>query len=128
VYSVLKHCFPTFLGPQIRIKAQLALSSCLDIYLYSGRKLLPDIWPLLSNSNDVSHEQFKGALHLLMLSPVISVFLHDWELMRHTLPALVKADHSEKPTIHNLMNKLLQNIVTKYDSFTIQFQVRLNLV
>lgn len=44
---------------QVRIKAQNALSHCLDTYLYSGRTLLPDVFPLLSSDNGVSHEQFK---------------------------------------------------------------------
>ena len=44
---------------QVRIKAQHALVHCLDTYLYSGRSLLPDVLPLLSSDNGVSHEQFK---------------------------------------------------------------------
>lgn len=48
-----------YIHVQVRIKAQNALSSCVDSYLYAGRKILPDILPFLKSDNGVSHEQFK---------------------------------------------------------------------
>lgn len=44
---------------QVRKQAQNALSSCVDTYLYAGRKILPDIMPFLKHEDGVSHEQFK---------------------------------------------------------------------
>ena len=44
---------------QVRRQAQNALSSCVDSYLYAGRKLLPDIVPFLKSDDGILHEQFK---------------------------------------------------------------------
>ena len=44
---------------QVRKQAQNALSSCMDTYLYAGRKILPDIMPFLKHEDGISHEQFK---------------------------------------------------------------------
>lgn len=44
---------------QVRKQAQNALLSCVDTYLYAGRKIIPDIMPFLKHDDGVSHEQFK---------------------------------------------------------------------
>ena len=89
----------------------------------------------------------KGALHVLLISPILTVFTHDWAVMKDTLPAIVQvrapnlvqdsnhsgflfstlalqADHSEKPSIQKLMNKLAADIVQKYEYFSLQSLVR----
>ena len=60
----------------------------------------------------------------MLLPSVMTMFLHDWELLRRTLPVIVRADHSEKPTILAVMNKLLESILTKYEYAQLHFQVR----
>ena len=80
----------------------------MDTYLYAGRTLLPEIYPLLENNEAISHDHFKvscfmvlrcvllidsklqGALHVILLSPMMSVFLHDWKCMKDTLPVIIK--------------------------------------
>ena len=44
---------------QVRKQAQNALASCVDTFLYAGRKILPDIMPFLKHEDGISHEQFK---------------------------------------------------------------------
>lgn len=44
---------------QVRIKAQKVLSSCVESFLYAGRKILPDILAFFKSDSGVSHEQFK---------------------------------------------------------------------
>lgn len=44
---------------QVRVQAQKVLSSCVDSFLYAGRKILPDILAFLKSDSGISHEQFK---------------------------------------------------------------------
>ncbi len=41
------------------MKAQAAMKKLMDMYLYSGRKLLPHVLPCLKGGEEISHEQFK---------------------------------------------------------------------
>ncbi len=97
------------------MRAQNALSGLMDVYLYAGRKLLPQVLPCLRNEQTVSHEQFKvqrhrmcsgntlqphltilfslppkGALHLLLMGPMMNVYIHDWAMLKETLPVIVQ--------------------------------------
>lgn len=97
----------------MRVKAQGALSRLMDVYLYAGRKLLSHVLPYLRGDQEVSHEQFKvmdkqyrcvcvygcdsssivslqGALHVLLIHSMMNVYIHDWGMLRLTLPAIVQ--------------------------------------
>eukprot|EP00731_Ephydatia_muelleri_P029038 Em0020g682a len=108
---------------EVRVSAQDALKNCLETYLYSGRMVIPDILSLLNNSTAISHDQFKGALHVLLLSPVVHVYLHNWAMMKQTFITILQAGHSEKPSIINLLQEVLIAVVKKYETFSIMFKV-----
>lgn len=108
---------------EIRVSAQQCLNLCLEDYISSGRKLMPLFIPYLENNSEVTHEQFKGTLYM-MLSPIVTMtMIRNWGIMREVLPILVKADHSEKSTILNLISHLHNTIQRMYDTFSINFEV-----
>lgn len=51
-------------NPQVRIKAQRVLSSCIDVFDYFARTLIPPILSKLQDNPDVSHEEFKVSANL----------------------------------------------------------------
>ena len=65
------------------MKAQSVLSSCVDSYLYAGRKILPDILPYLKSESDISHEQFK-VTSLPIIMPCMSFNKLGEPLVIHT--------------------------------------------
>ena len=44
---------------KVRIKAQRVLSSCIEVFDYFARTLIPTTLSKLQNSPDISHEEFK---------------------------------------------------------------------
>ncbi len=80
----------------------------------------------------------QGVLYVMMLPAVTSTIVNDWKFLRDTLPLIVKvqlifsvlsidsllqADHSEKPSILNLMNRLVQCLVHRYEYLALTSQV-----
>jgi proteasome activator subunit 4 len=108
---------------QVRSSAQQVVQIALDIYLFGARKILPKIIPSLKSSPEISHEKFKGSLYLLLSPALISAIVHDWQIMRSIVPLLAQADHSEKPTILNLISHIHNSIQKSYDGFSLKFEV-----
>ncbi|XP_044171551.1 proteasome activator complex subunit 4-like [Acropora millepora] len=104
---------------EVRIKAQRVLSSCIDVFDYFARTLIPPILSKLQDSPDVSHEEFKGALYVLLNNRMLFLVVHYWEVMVNVWPAIVKASHSEKPSITTLTSTLAEKMVKKYDTVAI---------
>ncbi|XP_015766712.1 PREDICTED: proteasome activator complex subunit 4-like [Acropora digitifera] len=93
---------------EVRIKAQRVLSSCIDVFDYFARTLIPPTLSKLQDSPDVSHEEFKGALYVLLNNRMLFLVVHYWE-----------ASHSEKPSITTLTSTLAEKMVKKYDTVAI---------
>ena len=74
---------------------------------------LPIILKYLSPDNNSSHDQYKGALYLLLgkssCRMTLGFFLR-WEVIRQVWPAILKAPHSDKPSIIRLSTKLIKRI------------------
>ncbi|CAH3144364.1 unnamed protein product [Porites evermanni] len=104
---------------EVRIKAQRVLSSCIEVFDYFARTLIPTTLSKLQNSPDISHEEFKGALYVLLNNRMLFLIVHYWEVMVDVWPAIVKADHSEKPSIITLTTMLAEKMVKKYDTVAI---------
>ncbi|PFX25214.1 Proteasome activator complex subunit 4B [Stylophora pistillata] len=104
---------------EVRIKAQKALSACIDMFDYFARTLVPPTLSKLQNNPDVSHEEFKGALYVLLNNRMMFLIVHYWEVMVDVWPVIVQADHSEKPSIITLITMLAEKMVKKYDTVAI---------
>ena len=73
----------------------------------------------------VNHFTHQGALFVLQSTRVQYLITHYWEVMVEVWPMIVRADHSEKPSIVTLINKLTGR-VTKADSIGLERKVSHN--
>ncbi len=96
------------------------LARALRCYSYSYKELLPRLLELLQAGTGVTHEQFKGALFVLLGSNGKSFLTkHSWETFRLVCPAVVAACHSEKPSIVKVLGLLLDTVLHHMDTLTI---------
>ncbi|XP_072167902.1 proteasome activator complex subunit 4-like [Diadema setosum] len=110
---------------EVRKKAQNFVFLSADYYVSSYTHILPKILANLKPEPSISHHQFKGALYLLygygmngsMACP------RSWPLLRDCWLALVKAGHSEKPSIMKVMSLVTCKINKVYNSMPITSQV-----
>jgi len=75
---------------KVRIKAQRVLSSCIDVFNYFARTLVPPTLSKLQNSPDISHEEFKGALYVLLKNRMLLLIVHYWKVMVDVWPVIVQ--------------------------------------
>lgn len=110
---------------EVRGKAQDAINYFFRFFPYCYRAILPNILDLLKKDNKVTHEQFKGALYLCLGKKGRSLLIaHDWSTLTQLWPALVNAQHSEKPSIIKLIDHDITGSVRKnFDTFMIKFTV-----
>ncbi|XP_064483757.1 proteasome activator complex subunit 4-like [Ornithodoros turicata] len=96
---------------EVRIQAQEVLGKCIQCYPRAYNFLVDDLVHFLTSSNDITHEQFKGALYVV-LGKKQRTFLTagDWELLNQLWPALVAARHSEKPSIIGLLDNISESL------------------
>ena len=76
--------------------------------------------PYLSSSPTVSHEEFKGALYIILQNQLL--VKHNWTLQCELWPALVTAQHSEKPSITALV-KSITGYIHSVDNWTIHWPI-----
>jgi hypothetical protein len=64
----------------VRIKAQDSLSSCLTTFPHSYKSIMPQLIELVSKENvESSHEQFKGALYVILgIKQRTLLVKHNW--------------------------------------------------
>nr|CAB3265251.1 proteasome activator complex subunit 4B [Phallusia mammillata] len=83
---------------------------------------LPVILKNLDKNQAVSHQKFKGSLYLLlgkMKSRQFLGYLHNWDVIRQTWPALIDAPHSDKLSVAKLYEKLAAKIQTSFNMMAI---------
>uniref|UniRef100_A0A8C9TJ04 Proteasome activator subunit 4 n=1 Tax=Scleropages formosus TaxID=113540 RepID=A0A8C9TJ04_SCLFO len=118
---------------QVRSKAQTMLFTALGTYNFCCRDLIPQVLEYLKpNRDDVTQQQFKGALYCLLgsNSSVCMANLHDWDCIGLTWPALVqsglsKAMSLEKPSVVRLFDDLADKVHRQYETIGLDFGVRL---
>ena len=85
---------------QVRSYAQELLNNCLDTFIHSYKLIMPRIMAVLSKPKDeASHEEFKGALHLLLgpKNDGKNLLKKNWQVIKELWPAVVLSKHTEKP-------------------------------
>ncbi|XP_059471936.1 proteasome activator complex subunit 4-like [Neocloeon triangulifer] len=109
---------------EVRAKAQGSLSMSLEMFTFSYRLLVPQIIDYLKLDSNKFHEQFKGALYVLLgpkQNPLVSK--HSWELLSDLWFVLVTAKPSEKNSVIRLMEKLVESVHKNFPTITIQLEV-----
>ena len=78
--------------------------------------LLDQIVECLKPSPNVTHQQFKGALYILYSDSKLG-FFNNWQFLAKLIPALVKAQHSDKPSIVELLKEISIRCNRTYTDF-----------
>ena len=108
----------------VRIRGQDLLSRCFRYFSYSFKVLLPRLLELLQSNEDISHEQFKGALFVLLGKGGKSFLTkHCWTTFNSVCPAILRASHSEKPSIIKVLGMLFDSVLHHMDTFTIRLEI-----
>ncbi|VDM97531.1 unnamed protein product [Thelazia callipaeda] len=114
----------TSLYSATRIQAQKILSHCIQNFFLSYRLILDDILSFLKESPDISHEQFKGALYMLLNGEKFAICVRrNWATLEKVWPALIEAQHSEKPSVIDLLDLAQNTLIHDLESFQIKFQM-----
>ena len=109
---------------EVRIKGQEILGSAVKHFSHSYQLLLPRLVQLLKKTEDVSHEQFKGALYVVLGVKGKSILTkHNWEVFSTLCPAVIEASHSEKPSIIKVFSALIDSLIHSLDTITISFSL-----
>ena len=109
---------------EVRIKGQEVLSRAIKHFSHSYHLLVPRLLELLMKSEQVSHEQFKGALYVILGVQGKSLLTkHSWEVFSQLCPAVIEASHSEKPSIIKVFGALVDVVVHNLDTLTISFSL-----
>jgi len=103
---------------KVRVQGQTVLTKALKSFPYSYHAILSQVIPYLSSTTTVSHEQFKGALYIILQNQLL--VKHNWSLQCELWPALVTAQHSEKPSITALV-KSITGYIHSVDNWTIHW-------
>eukprot|EP00118_Oscarella_pearsei_P016564 m.158850 g.158850 ORF g.158850 m.158850 type:complete len:1318 (+) comp38755_c1_seq1:297-4250(+) len=108
---------------EVRVKCQRALTNAFEAFRHSARVLLPSLLEKLKSADHISHEEFKGTLYVLLSARCNYLCFGQWDTLAKIWPALVQADHSEKPSVLSLMTQLVRNIAVRSNSPAIRQQV-----
>ena len=109
---------------EVRIKGQDILSKGIKHFSHSYQLLVPRLLELLKKTDEVSHEQFKGALYVILGVQGKSILTkHSWDVFAQLCPAVIEASHSEKPSIIKVFSALIDVIVHNLDTITISFSL-----
>ena len=63
---------------KVRIQAQAVLARALKTFPYSYTTIVDRLLPLISSEGEVSHEQYKGALYIILQNQLL--VKHSWAL------------------------------------------------
>lgn len=108
---------------QIRKLAQNVLFQHFHYYPYSYRAVVDQIVAVIQNKNSPEH-QFKGALYILWGTNKHNITTkRNWDVMGKLWPALAAAQFSEKPSILNLIDQIINKTVKNIESTAINIKV-----
>lgn len=79
--------------------------------------IVPKIVECLQDSPGISHQQLKGALYLICGEKY--GFFYNWDNANKILPALVRAQHSDKPSVVELLKDLTVKSNRTYTEFAL---------
>ncbi|TKR87481.1 hypothetical protein L596_011872 [Steinernema carpocapsae] len=107
-----------------RIEAQHTIVTIVDEFPFVVYSIVDELLEFLDPNKTVPHEQFKGALYMLINGKGSAICLNqDWRLINKIWPALVLASKSEKRSIIDLLDTTQNLVVENFESFQIKFTV-----
>lgn len=109
---------------EVRIRSQKKLFTAVSMFPYSYTVLTPFLKRSLQVDAKTNHEEFKGCLYVLLgpkSTPIIT--RHDWGFVRDIWPKLVTSTPSEKPSVINLMNLIIEAVHKHFPTIAIKLQV-----
>jgi proteasome activator subunit 4 len=105
---------------EVRIKGQEVLGKAMKFFSYSYEEVIPHLIDLLRGGEGVNHEQFKGALYLVLGPKGKSLLIkHNWEAFAALCPAVIEASHSEKPSIIKVFSAVQETVVHHLETLTV---------
>ncbi len=115
---------------EVRARAQDTLFNCFRSFPYSYSLIIPDLLRNLKKDENLNHEQFKGTLFVILGRKGSSLLTaRDWSTLNELWPALVNAQHSEKPSIIRLLDVEITGYVRKYfDTLTLTVDIPKNCI
>ena len=109
---------------EVRIKAQDLMGKCHRHFAYSYRVVLPRLLELLKTDEGVTHEQYKGALYVLLGHSGKSMANKNcWETFEKVCPAILTSSLSEKPSVIEVWTKLAETIFNHMDTIAIKIEL-----
>ncbi|XP_060589859.1 proteasome activator complex subunit 4B-like [Ruditapes philippinarum] len=108
---------------EVRKKAQSVLFQHFHNYPYSYRTLVD---PLVSKvlSPDTPEHEFQGALYVVLGNNKRNIATkRSWEIISKVWPAITQAQHSEKPSILNLIDQIVSKTVKNAETTEIKILV-----
>lgn len=109
---------------EVRIKAQKKLFVAVGTFPYSYSVLMPYLKQSLQIDTNKNHEEFKGCLFVLLgpkSTPLIA--RHDWNFVSEIWPYLVTSQPSEKPSVINLMNLIVEAVHKHFPTISIKMEI-----
>lgn len=109
---------------EVRVKAQAKLFTAVGVFPYSYTVLMSNIKQSLQVDTKKNHEEFKGCLHVLLgpkSTPLIA--RHDWTFVHEIWPYLVTSMPSEKPSVINLMNLIVEAVHKHFPTISIRIDI-----
>ena len=100
---------------EVRSYSQDLLFKILNRVIESHKTVLPMLEQCLKP--DVPHHQFKGALHVISMEKY--GFFYNWKNANILMPALVKAQHSDKESIVDLLKDVSIKSNRSYTDFSL---------
>jgi len=108
----------------VRIKGQDVLGRGIKHLAHSYQVVVPRLVEMLKKDENISHEQFKGALYVILgLKGKSLLTKHNWETFAALCPAVIEASHSEKPSIIKVFSALQDSVVHHLETITISFSM-----
>jgi len=109
---------------EVRIKGQEVLGKGIKQLSHSYQVVVPKLVELLKKDENISHEQFKGALYVILGPKGKSLLTkHNWETFAALCPAVIEASHSEKPSIIKVFSAVIETVVHNFETITIKLSI-----
>uniref|UniRef100_A0A7E4VS87 Proteasome activator complex subunit 4 n=1 Tax=Panagrellus redivivus TaxID=6233 RepID=A0A7E4VS87_PANRE len=107
-----------------RYAAQHVLQHVFQLSPFLFLRVVQPILDIIRRQQHIDHEEFKGALYILINGKNRSIVLKQyWETISEVWPTIIRAHHSEKPSILNLFDVITHIISESFESFQITYTV-----
>ncbi|KAG9509020.1 Proteasome activator complex subunit 4, partial [Fragariocoptes setiger] len=106
----------------VRIIAQESIHQLLQVYPHFETVLVPRLSASLKEP-EIEHNRFKGLLYIIYGKRSCSSLMTDpnWSDLKSLWPAIIQSNHSEKPSIVRLLDRLCAIAQKSFNTFELEF-------